>query len=141
MFKVAKRWLQGPEGRQAGPSGSEPGARMLIEDRLGFGRATAHLTPSAHEPATVETRSAERFVPLTTMTYLTVVGGKKVDARIINMSRLAVAVEAKLDQVDPATVIKVGAQPVKQGRPIRLGMVFRFEKPLDAGQCGPTIIL
>lgn len=141
MFEAAKRLLWGSESRRTGPSEPDPGARTLIEGRLGSARAAVQVAPPTPEPAAVETRSAERFVPLTTMTYLTIAGGKRVDARIINLSRMAVAVEAKFIQVDPAAVIKVGAQPVKQGRPIRLGMVFRFEKPLDSGLCGPNIIL
>lgn len=141
MFETAKSWLKGPGRRQVGPSEPERSAHAFIEDRLGSGRPAAKPAPPVDKTPSIETRNSERFVPLTTMTYLTVTGGKRYNARIINISQQAVAVEAEFTQIDPAAVTKVGAQPVKLGRAIRRGMVFRFDKPLDPALCGPNLIL
>ena len=88
-----------------------------------------------------ETREAERFVPHKTATVLTTVGGKRVAARIINISRMGVAVEPESTGIGPDDIALVGTRPVTPGRRIALGMVFLFKKPLDPKLCGPDIIL
>ena len=88
-----------------------------------------------------ETRSAERFVPNKTSTVLTTAGGKRVAARIINISRTGVALEPEAAGVSPAEVTHVGTRPVTPGRRIALGMVFLFVKPLDPKLCKPEIVL
>ncbi len=88
-----------------------------------------------------ETREAERFVPHKTATVLTTVGGKRIAARIINISRTGVAVEPEAGGIGPEDIALVGTRPVSPGRRIALGMVFLFKKPLDPKLCGPDIIL
>lgn len=95
--------------------------------------------PVEAEPS--ETRSAERFVPRKAATVLTTTGGKRIAARIINISRTGVALEAELSEVRPEDITTVGTRPVLPGRRIALGMVFLFRKPLDPKLCGPDIIL
>lgn len=140
VYEFAKGWLK-KAGRSPG-DGPAPGAPAFIDGRLGGGdRAAKRPAPPAIEAAAVETRGAERFVPRTTSTSLTLAGGKRIDARVINVSRLAVAVEAEFATFDAATVTKVGSRPVRKGRAIRRGMVFSFEKPIDPALCGPNLIL
>ena len=95
--------------------------------------------PVELEPS--ETRSADRFVPHKTTTALTTTGGKRLAARIINVSRTGVAVEPEAPGVGPEEVVLVGTRPVTPGRRIALGMVFLFKKPLDPKLCGPDLIL
>ena len=94
---------------------------------------------AAAEPS--ETRAAERFVPHKTSTVLTTTGGKRLAARIINISRTGVAVEAELSGLGPADIATVGSRPVEPGRRIALGMVFLFKKPIDPKLCGPDLVL
>ena len=89
----------------------------------------------------IETRSADRFVPSKSRTSLTLAGGKKVDARIINMSSRSVAVEADFSDIRPDSVIMVGSYPVRPGRKIKLGAVFVFLRPLDRSLCNENIIV
>ncbi len=88
-----------------------------------------------------DTRGAERFVPSRTHTVLTTASGKRVAARIINISQTGVALEAELSGFGPEDVTTVGSRPVVPGRRISLGMVFLFRKPLDPKLCNPDIVL
>ena len=88
-----------------------------------------------------ETRAAERFVPNRTATVLTTATGKRLAARIINISRTGVAVEPEAAGLDPDDITLVGTRPVTPGRRIALGIVFLFKKPLDPKLCGPDIVL
>ena len=94
---------------------------------------------AALEPS--ETRVAERFVPHRTSTVLTTASGKRIAARIINISQTGVAVEAELSGLGPADIATVGSRPVEPGRRIALGMVFLFKKPIDPKLCGPDLVL
>ena len=96
---------------------------------------------TAEEATPSETRSAERFVPHRTSTVLTTTSGKRIAARIINVSQTGVAVEAELQEFAAQDVATVGGRPVVPGRRITLGLVFLFRKPLDPKSCGPDIIL
>lgn len=107
------------------------------------------LAPTRFEPlpmpvtsaAPTETRVAARFVPRRTKTILVSDGGKKVVARIINVSATGVAVEADFSQVSAESVVMVGERRVSPGRKIARGTVFLFEKPLPESLCGPDFIL
>ena len=127
-------------GGKDGGAPAEPGSTIP--------RAVAAPRPASSEPAwgvsdvePSETRSAERFVPHKTATVLTTAGGRRVAARIINISRTGVAVEAGSGEFDAAEITMVGTRPVTPGRRIALGMVFLFKKPLDPKLCGPDLIL
>ncbi len=93
------------------------------------------------EPNATQTRSTERFVPRRTGTSLTTAKGKRIDGRIVNLSAAGVAVEVNLSQIGTDPVVMVGSRPVHRGRPIALGMVFLFVKPIDPSLCNPDIIL
>ena len=80
-------------------------------------------------------------MPRRAATVLTVAGGKRVDARIINMSAHAVAIEADLSKAGFDGVTMVGARPVRRGRKIALGAVFIFAMPLDPADCGPDTVI
>lgn len=102
------------------------------------------IAAPAWDPADVEpseTRSAERVVPHKTATVLTTTGGKRLAARIINISRTGVALEPEAGGIGLDDIALVGTRPVTPGRRIALGMVFLFKKPLDPKLCGPDIIL
>lgn len=88
-----------------------------------------------------DTRGALRFVPRKTKTFLTVTAGKKLDARVINMSAAGVAVEADFSVASPASVTMVGSHPVKPGRKISLGFVFLFLKPIAPEHCTEDFII
>lgn len=101
--------------------------------------------PAAQQVAThmqgIETRSSDRFVPRKSRTWLTLAGGKKLDARIINMSSRSVAVEADFSDTKADAVVMVGSQPVRPGRKIALGAVFVFLRPLDRTMCNQDIVI
>ena len=97
--------------------------------------------PPVEDTGPSETRGAERFVPHRTATVLTTTSGKRIAARIINISQRAVAVEAEFKDVTAGDIATVGTRPVMPGRRIALGTVFLFKKPLDPKLCGPEIVL
>ncbi len=103
----------------------------------------ADFRPAPPEPApfSTDTRGAERFVPRRTGTVLMTDGGKKISARIINVSALGVAVEADFSQVNPQSIVMVGERKVKSGRKISRGTVFLFDTPLPKHLCGPDFIV
>lgn len=88
-----------------------------------------------------ETRAAARLVPARTTTVLTLANGKRISARIINLSRTGVAVEPETLEIRPEDVILVGSQPVVPGRRLALGLVFTFRKALDEKGFGAGIVL
>ena len=99
--------------------------------------------PEEANPASEITmeRQADRFVPTRTSTVLTDSRGKQQRARIINISATGVAIEADFRIMPPESVTMVGAKPVTEGRAIRGGQVFLFDKPLDPARCNPQILL
>ena len=101
--------------------------------------------PAAQQLATlttgIETRSSDRFVPRKSRTSLTLAGGKRLDARIINMSSRSVAVEADFSATKPDAVVMIGSQPVRPGRKIALGAVFVFLRPIDRTLCNQDIVI
>lgn len=105
-------------------------------------RAPGNALPAAPgEAAASETRGAARVVPSRTATVLTLASGKRMAARIINLSRTGVAVEPETAEIRPEDVVLVGAQPVVPGRRLALGMVFTFKKPLDEKGFGTGTVL
>ena len=88
-----------------------------------------------------DTRGATRFVPLRAKTSLTIIGGKKMDARIINVSATGIAVEADFTAVGPESIEAIGLRKVLPGRRIRRGAVFLFVKPIDPKLCKPEIVI
>lgn len=93
------------------------------------------------DSAAGDDRASDRFVPAMTTTSLTTATGKRVAARIINMSRNGVVLEPEPGTVEPREVVMVGTRPVRPGRVVRPGMVFLFEKPIDPKLYEPNIVL
>ncbi len=136
LGRVWKAVTGGKEGAATAPPAS------TIPRSIGAPRpvpAAPAWDPVGVEPS--ETRAAERFVPNRTATVLTTATGKRLAARIINISRTGVAVEAETAGLDPDDIALVGTRPVTPGRRIALGIVFLFKKPLDPKLCGPDIVL
>ena len=106
--------------------------------RMGMQAGTPPTSPTVEG---VNTRAARRFVPRKAKTSITLTTGKKLDARIINMSESAVAVEANFSASPLSTVVMIGARPVKPGRKIALGAVFLFVKPIPASHCNEDLVL
>ncbi len=96
---------------------------------------------SAAPKRSVETRNEKRFAPHCTATSFTLRSGKKFDARIMNMSRFGVALDADFSKIAIEEITLVGKQRVAHVRIMRLGAVFRFETPLDPNICNRTIVL
>ncbi len=90
---------------------------------------------------TFDDRKAHRFTPLRTSVMLTTMDGKKFSGRIINVSSLAVAIEADFRRIDPHLVRLVGQEPVKPGRRVAIGHVFVFDKPLRPERCRQDLVL
>ena len=95
----------------------------------------------AHATPFTDTRRALRFVPLRSKTSMTLIGGKKMDARIINVSATGIAVEADFSAFGPEAIEAIGLRKVMPGRKIRRGAVFLFVKPIDAKLCKPDIVI
>jgi len=98
-------------------------------------------TPSAIAERTIETRTEDRFVPYNTSTSFTLKNGKRYDARIMNMSRFGVALDADFSNVPVEDIIFIGKRAVTHIRSLRPGAVFKFKTPLEDKQCDPSIIL
>ena len=127
-------------------TGQGPGAPLQQPSAAAISRALPVSRPRPAEAAWVdgapsETRSAQRFVPHRTSTVLTTASGKRIAARVINISQVGVALEAELGEHQPADIATVGSRPVTPGRRIALGMVFLFKKPLDPKLCNSDIVL
>lgn len=140
MIGLGKVWKAVTGGKDEGAVPAQAGSTIP--------RDIAALRPAPVQPAwpvapaaASETREAERFVPDRTATVLTTASGKRLSARIINISRIGVAVEMEGSAVAPEEVTLVGTRPVTPGRRIALGMVFLFAKPLDPKLCRPDIVL
>ncbi|RYC29775.1 hypothetical protein D3273_22185 [Lichenibacterium minor] len=97
--------------------------------------------PNAQDIEPSETRSAPRFLPAKTATVLTTTSGKRLAARIINVSRTGVAVEPETASLRADEVAKVGTRPVTPGRRVAHGIVLVFQTPLKAEECGPHVVL
>ncbi len=119
----------------------DPVAPPVVPRGLKGPKAPVEVPSTFSEPSLEDTREANRFVPHKTATVLTTTAGRRVAARIINISRVGVAVEAELGDCGPEEIMTVGTRPVTPGRRIALGMVFTFKKPLDPKLCDPSIIL
>ena len=138
MIGIARLWkaVTGAEGDTRPPEPPSTIPRGLSNLKV---PPPDPLWPDDAEPS--ETRTAQRFVPLRTSTILQTASGRRVSARIINISRTGVAVEADFNDLRRDDVTLVGTRPVTAGRPIALGRVFLFKKPLDPKLCDPSIIL
>lgn len=134
-FDKIRRLLAGREPDAPAPGSTIP--RDVIS-RNAFPSAP----PSEPDAAGAsETRTAARVVPIRTATVLTMANGKRIAARIINVSRSGVAVEPESMEFQPEDVALVGTHPVTPGRRLALGMVFTFRKMLDEKAFGPQIVL
>lgn len=132
-FEKIRRLIGGRE-----PDAPPPGSTI---PRDVISRNTAALAPLADPAEASDTRAAARVVPFKTTTVLTMTNGKRIAARIINVSRSGVAVEPESMEFQPEDVALVGACPVTPGRRLTLGMVFTFRKVLDEKTFGPQIVL
>ena len=88
----------------------------------------------------IETRKAERLVPLHREVRVTMVNGKSFLARIMDLSTDAVALDADFSAVTDTDVLAVGSKHVEMGRRLRSGVVFIFKKPLK-GPLTPNVVL
>ncbi|RYB06116.1 hypothetical protein [Lichenibacterium ramalinae] len=139
MIGLGKMW-KSVRGDDRGAAQAEEARPSTIPRAIPAPRAP--LPPQVIEAAPPsETRGAERFVPTRTGTVLTTVSGKRIAARIINISQTGVALEAELSEFGAGDIALVGTRPVLPGRRITLGIVFMFRKPLDPKHCGPDIVL
>ncbi len=136
MIGIGKLW------NDVAGRGSTSLKRSTLPRQAGVPGGTLIAPPSASsDPLSSDTRVADRFVPNKTSTMLTTWDGRRVAARIINISRLGVAVEAEFSECGPGDIVMVGKRPVMPGRTIALGTVFLFDKPLDPRLCDPKIVL
>ena len=139
MIGIGRMW-KAVTGRDAGASPPVP-LSTIPRDLETLRASPQEVVWDDDETEPSETRSAERFVPLRTTTILNSAAGRRLSARIINISRTGVAVEADFRDFGPEEVVMVGTRPVVPGRRIALGAVFQFKKPLDPKLCHPSIVL
>ena len=137
MLKSAKSLIE--KAKRPGKA-EEPAGEQLLQSRIAQLNVAKPVTPEPQRSA-VETRIAERFVPQKRNTVLTSASGKKLGARIINLSSVSVAIEADFAKMKPQEVHFVGSRRVLPGRRIMLGWVFMFEKPLGPKSTQPDVIL
>jgi hypothetical protein len=140
MIRLEKVWKAVTGGGQSSAR-SAPPQSTIPRDLAALKQAAPQPVWDGADEGPVDERGAERFVPHKTNTALTTASGKRIAARIINISQTGVALEAELGEVSPAEIITVGSRPVVPGRRIALGMVFLFKKPLDPKLCNSDIIL
>jgi hypothetical protein len=140
MIGLGKVW-KAVTGTHQGSAGSAAPLSTIPRDLRAMKQVVSQPLRDEPDDGPTDTRGAERFVPHKTSTVLTTAAGKRIFARIINISQTGVAIEAELADATPADIAMVGSRPVTPGRRIALGMVFLFKKPLDPKLCGPDIIL
>lgn len=138
MLKGAKSLIQ--HAKRPAKAAVEPATDNLLQSRIAQLNVARPIAPEPQRTL-VQTRSAERFVPNKRATVLTSAGGKKLGARIINLSSVSVAIEADFSKMKPEEVHFVGSRRVLPGRRIMLGWVFIFEKPLGPQSTKPDVIL
>ncbi len=138
MFRLRDFMGLGVKQPEAGPTDAEHAAnlnlrisRLIQKDR----------TSSAVVERTIETRREERFIPLYTVTSFTLKSGKRFDARIMNLSKYAVAIDADFSKVAIEDITHVGKHAVTPVRILRPGAVFKFKTPIEDKLCNPSIIL
>ena len=139
MLGFAKVWKAARGGGETAKGDEAPST--IPRDLAALRPATAAPPSPYEDPAPSETRSAGRFVPVRTATVLTTTTGKRIAARVINISQTGVALEADLADLTPKDIATVGSRAVVPGRRIALGIVFVFKKPLDPKVCNPEIVL
>ena len=139
MIGIGRLWKtatgRDADARPSGPTSTIP--REFASPKV----APVEAFWSDEEAGPSETRAADRFVPLRTTTLLNTASGRRLSARIINISRTGVAVEADFGSIGVDEIALVGTRPVMPGRRIALGAVFLFKKPLDPKLCDPSIVL
>ena len=89
----------------------------------------------------IETRSSNRLIPYLQATRLSGGHGSTTAARIINLSRFGVAVEADMARACGEPVVMVGSKRIVYGRKIRCGMVFLFEHPIPPSRFKENMFL
>jgi hypothetical protein len=112
----------------------------ILNDRAAQVARQIRTSPPVAE-RTLETRAQARFVPQRTVTSFTLKTGKRHSARIMNMSRYGVALEADFSKIAVEDIALVGQRAVTYIRNFRRGAVFRFKTALEEKLCNPTIIL
>jgi hypothetical protein len=138
MFKL--RDLVSPRAKQAEPHPAESEQAANLSRRISK-LLNTNKAPSAIAERTIETRHEERFVPQWTSTSFTLKNGKRYDARIMNMSRFGVALDADFSNIPVKDITFVGKHAVTHIRSLRPGAVFKFKIPLEDKQCNSSIIL
>lgn len=138
MLKSAKSLIE--KAKRPGKAAVEPATENVLLGRIAQLNVAKPVAPEPQRTV-VQTRSAERFVPHKRATVLTSASGKKLGARIINLSSVSVAIEADFSKMKPDEVHFVGSRRVLPGRRIMLGWVFLFEKPLGPQATQPDVIL
>jgi hypothetical protein len=138
MFKL--RDFMGLGGKQADAALAEAAHAEKLNHRISK-FIKKHKASETRPERTIETRAETRFVPKYTTTSFTLKSGKRHDARIMNMSRFGVALDADFTDVAVEDITLVGKHPVKHIRNLRPGAVFRFKTPIEEKLCNPSIIL
>ena len=127
-------------GKAKKPQSAGPAPAVDILARLS--KAPAPKPRGAEEKGVArDDRKAHRFTPLRTAVALTATDGKKLPGRIINVSSLAVAIEADFRRIDASLIRLVGQEQVFAVRRVTLGYVFAFEKPLRPERCRADLVL
>lgn len=133
-------------GVAAKPKGKPPHPEAPIFDSFVAKAERERLRDAEIVDATLDadagpSRQTDRFVPLQTNTTVLDDRGKRHRARIINLSATGVAIEADFAAIPADTITHVGSLRVSEGRTMRHGVVFVFEKPLDPDRCHAKTIL
>lgn len=102
-------------------------ASVLLRSR----RSAGTMAPGADTPFGRGVRRHVRRIPVNRSTTLHLQGGRRVSARIANISVAAVAVDVRLSDLDYAAVLKVGSREVGPIRRTPTGAVFGFSNFLD----------
>jgi hypothetical protein len=112
----------------------------ILQNRIAW--VMARPEPAAvYSPLTLESRRAKRFAPLHPLISLTLNNGEKREARIVNVSRFGVLVDADFADINASDVIAVGSTNVKHVRHVKGGAAFMFTKPLSARAFDPNLML
>lgn len=115
-----------------------PGIALLISAGCVAGarawprQAVPVLVPQAwSEPEARGLRRHRRYVPANRVTVLHLQDGRRIGARIANISVAAVALEADISDIDYVSVVRVGSREVGPIRRTASGAVFAFRNILD----------
>ncbi len=96
---------------------------------------------AAFNAATVRGAPRRRVKPNQDRVVVTPADGRKLTARVLDLSMTGVALETDLPNVGVGSTVVIGSRKALAVRKLARGLAFQFEKPIPAAEFNPDIVL